>query len=87
MNDQTVKPAGGDVALTVRGVYEFFMMMEKGKLLEAFLKECNEKELKLIAGADLFEAGERHFGRLIRISVAGPGDCPACPKPPLGRTR
>ncbi len=86
MTDKTVKP-GGDTALAVRGVYQFFMMMEKDKLLEAFLKECDEKELKLLAGAKLFEVGERHFGGLIRMSVAGPGDCPACPKPPLGRSR
>jgi hypothetical protein len=85
MTDTTVNPAGGDTALSVRGVYQFFMMLEKGSLLESFLKECDARDLKLIANADLFEAGARHFRGLVRISAAGPGDCPACPKPPLNR--
>jgi hypothetical protein len=85
MTDTTVNPAGGDTALSVRGVYQLFMMMDKNGLLEAFLKECDERALKLIAGPDLFEAGARHFRGLVRIAVAGPGDCPACPRPPLNR--
>jgi hypothetical protein len=85
MTDTTVNPAGGDTALSVRGVYQYFMMLQQGNLLEPFLKECDERNLKLIAGPDLFETGARHFRGLVRIAVAGPADCPACPKPPLNR--
>jgi hypothetical protein len=65
--------------LPVRGVYQFFEMLDGAGALEAFLAECDEKKLTFGVSDVLFAVGERHFKRS-SIETAGP-PCPACPGP------
>jgi hypothetical protein len=74
-------------ALPVRGVYLYFRALERTtapdgrNALEAFLSECDKRQLKLLVSGDLYQLGHDHFSGLVRIQAAGP-DCPACPNPP-----
>ena len=67
-------------SLPVRGVYLYFKALETANALESFLAECDQKNLTLNVGQELYDVGQDHFNRVAHTEAAGP-DCPACPRP------
>jgi len=70
---------GGARTLSVRGVYLYFKALEDAGTVEAFLADCDAKNLTLGVSDTLYALGHDHFGRIQTESV-GP-ECPACPSP------
>ena len=70
--------------LPVRGIYLYFETLSRANALEAFLAECDRKQLTLGVNETLYRVGESHFNNLkkdVGLEAVGP-DCPACPRPP-----
>lgn len=73
----------------VRAIYEFFKHLEGQETqdgrteLNAFLAECDEKNLSLVVGKELFDVGHEHYNRMVHPEAVGP-DCPLCPSPARG---